>query len=141
MLNASPKQAAAPSRGGSRPSRTARRPRAAPPTIRNTSSVSGLLSRLMATVIGVSASTSAATAAAPWPHTRLTETCRIQIVASAATISGSIICQVPYPRRRHDRPMTIRAKGGLSTVRKFPASSEPKNHAFQLSVPLSTAAL
>lgn len=37
--------------------------------------------------------------------------------------------------------MTIRAKGGLWTVRKFPASSEPKDHAFQLSVPLSTAAL
>ena len=37
--------------------------------------------------------------------------------------------------------MTISASGGLSTVRKFPASREPKNQAFQLSVPLSTAAL
>ncbi len=57
--------------------------------------MSGLLSRLMATVIGVRASTSAAIAAAPWPHTRFTEECRIQIVASAARSSGSIICQVP----------------------------------------------
>ena len=28
--------------------------------------------------------------------------------------------------------------GGLSTVMKLEESSEPKNHAFQLSVPLST---
>ncbi len=57
--------------------------------------MSGLLSRLMATVIGVSASTSAASAAAPWPHTRFTQECSTQMVASAARISGSIICQVP----------------------------------------------
>lgn len=37
--------------------------------------------------------------------------------------------------------MTISANGGLSAMRKFPASNDPKNHAFQLSVPLSTAAL
>lgn len=48
-----------------RPFVVARRARAAPDTMRNTSRVSGLLSRLMATVIGVSASTRAATAAAP----------------------------------------------------------------------------
>lgn len=54
----------------------------------------------------------------------------------AATIIGSIICQVPKPKIRHDRPMTMSASGGLSTVRKLPASSEPKNHAFQLWVPL-----
>lgn len=98
--------------------------------------VSGLLSRLMATVIGVSASTSAVIVAATCPKYRFTEECRIQIVPSAAPTSGSIICQVPKPKIRHDRPMTIREKGGLSTVRKLPASSEPKNQAFQLCVPL-----
>lgn len=103
--------------------------------------MSGLLSRLMATVIGVSARTSAATAAGPCPQKRLTEECRIQIVPRAAATSGSIICQVPYPKTRQDRPITISTKGGLSTVMKFPASSEPKNQAFQLCVPLNTAAL
>lgn len=100
-----------------------------------------MLSRLMATVMGVRASTSAATAAAPWPQTRFTEECRIQRVPSAEAISGAIICQVPKPRIRQDSPITISTKGGLSTVRKFPASNEPKNQAFQLCVPLSTAAL
>ncbi len=95
----------------------------------------------MATVIGVRARTRAATAAAACPNTRFTDECRIQIVPSADATIGAIICQVPYPKTRHDRPMTISASGGLSTVRKFPASSEPKNHAFQLCVPLSTAAL
>ncbi len=98
--------------------------------------MSGLLSRLMATVMGVRARTSAAIAAAAWPKYRFTEVCRIQIVPSAAATSGSIICQVPKPRIRHDRPITIREKGGLSTVRKLPASSEPKNQAFQFCVPL-----
>lgn len=98
--------------------------------------MSGLLSRLIATVIGVSARTSAAIAAAACPNTRFTEVCRIQIVPRAAATSGSIICQVPKPRIRHDSPMIISANGGLSTVRKFPASSDPKNQAFQLCVPL-----
>ncbi len=121
--------------------RTARSASAAPPTISSTSSVSGLLSRLIATVIGVRARTSAATAAAACPNTRFTDECRIQTVPSAAAIIGAIICQVPYPKIRHDSPMTISANGGLSTVRKLPASNEPKNQAFQLWVPLSTAAL
>lgn len=63
------------------------------------------------------------------------------MVASATRIIGSIICQVPKPRTRQDRPITISASGGLSTVMKLPASSEPKNHAFQLCVPLNTAEL
>lgn len=98
--------------------------------------MSGLLSRLIATVIGVSARTSAASAAAACPNTRFTEACRIQMVPRAAATSGSIICQVPKPKMRHDSPMTISANGGLSTVRKLPASSDPKNQAFQLCVPL-----
>jgi hypothetical protein len=71
----------------------------------------------------------------------LTDACRIQIVPRAEATSGSIICQVPYPKTRQASPITISTTGGLSTVRKFPASSDPKNHAFQLCVPLSTAAL
>ena len=36
--------------------------------------------------------------------------------------------------------MTHSDAGGLSTVMKLPGSSEPKRKAFQLSVPLLTAA-
>ena len=36
------------------------------------------------------------------------------------------------PKRRTDRPRTIVESGGLSTVMKLPASSEPKNQALQL---------
>ena len=36
--------------------------------------------------------------------------------------------------------MTHSDAGGLSTVMKFEESSEPKNHAFQLSLPACTAA-
>ncbi len=53
---------------------------------------------------------------------------------------GSSICQVPKPKIRQDASITHSANGGLSTVMKFPVSSEPKNIDDQLLVPLSTAA-
>ena len=36
--------------------------------------------------------------------------------------------------------MSHSESGGLSTVMKLPGSSEPKNHAFQLSLPARAAA-
>ena len=44
------------------------------------------------------------------------------------------------PKSRPDSSMTHRAAGGLSTVMNEPGSREPKKNAFQLSVPLLTAA-
>jgi hypothetical protein len=38
------------------------------------------------------------------------------------------------PRIRADSPMIHSDSGGLSTVMKLPGSSEPKNHAFQLTL-------
>ena len=38
------------------------------------------------------------------------------------------------PKTRADRPISHSDSGGLSTVMKLPGSSEPKNHAFQLSL-------
>ena len=48
--------------------------------------------------------------------------------------------QLEKPKIRPESSMTHRAAGGLSTVMKEPGSSEPKKNAFQLSVPLFTAA-
>ena len=48
--------------------------------------------------------------------------------------------QLENPKTRPESSMTQRAAGGLSTVMKEPGSSEPKKNAFQLSVPLFTAA-
>jgi hypothetical protein len=53
---------------------------------------------------------------------------------------GSSMLELENPRTRADRPMSHSASGGLSTVMKLPGSSEPKNHAFQLSVADLTAA-
>ena len=39
-----------------------------------------------------------------------------------------------------DSPISHSDSGGLSTVMKLPGSSEPKNHAFQLTLPALAAA-
>ena len=44
------------------------------------------------------------------------------------------------PSARADRPMSHSDSGGLSTVMKLPGSIEPKNQAFQLSLPARAAA-
>jgi hypothetical protein len=53
---------------------------------------------------------------------------------------GTSMLKLEKPKMRADRPISHSAKGGLSIVMKLPGSSEPKNHAFQLSVADLTAA-
>jgi hypothetical protein len=48
--------------------------------------------------------------------------------------------QVLKPKIRAERSITHSAAGGLSTVMKLEGSSDPKNIAFQLFDPASTAA-
>ena len=48
--------------------------------------------------------------------------------------------QLLNPKIRTESPVTHRAAGVLSTVMKFAASDEPKNHAVQLSPPAWAAA-
>ena len=54
--------------------------------------------------------------------------------------SGASSAQLFSPNSRIDRPMTHSEAGVLSTVMEFPASSEPKNQAFQLVEPVCAAA-
>ena len=54
------------------------------------------------------------------------------MVATPHSASGSRIDHELSPKRRTDRPMSIVASGGLSTVMKFDASSEPQNQDVQL---------
>ena len=61
-------------------------------------------------------------------------------VARPARASGSSMDQLEKPKIRPESSITHREAGGLSTVMKEPGSSEPKKKAFQLSVPLFTAA-
>ena len=44
------------------------------------------------------------------------------------------------PKRRAESSITQSDAGGLSTVMRFPGSSEPKKNTFQLAVPACTAA-
>ena len=53
---------------------------------------------------------------------------------------GSSTLNDEKPKTRADRPISHSDSGGLSTVMKLPGSSEPKNHAFQLSLPAFAAA-
>ena len=48
--------------------------------------------------------------------------------------------QLEKPKILPESSITHSAAGGLSTVMNDPGSSEPKKNAFQLSVPLFTAA-
>lgn len=116
--------------------RTAFSSAAAPSSIRKTRIGSGLVSRVMATVIGVSVRASAETVAATAPKSRLTSRYSSATEPVPTATIGSVNCQVPYPKTRADRPITHRANGGLSTVMKLPASRAPKKNAFQLLVPL-----
>jgi hypothetical protein len=65
---------------------------------------------------------------------------RLTVAYSSATAPtvhsacGSRIDRLEKPRTRALRPMSHSDSGGLSTVMKLPGSSEPKNHAFQLTV-------
>jgi hypothetical protein len=94
----------------------------------------------MRTAAGVRAMTSAAMTAATGPNDRRTMTNRSVTVATPASASGSRMLQELSPKRRTDSPMSIVARGGLSTVMKLAASNEPKNQADQLFDAASAAA-
>lgn len=140
MLKPQPTNAAETGSQRARPSSIARRHAHAARTSSRTRRVSGLLSRLIATVMGVSARTAAAMSAAGCPNARRTVACRTAMDATPNRACGSSRLQAPNPRTRANRPIAHSAMGGLSTVMNDPASREPKKNAFQLWVPLFTAA-
>ena len=57
-----------------------------------------------------------------------------------ARACGSSTDHDDSPSSRTDSPISIVARGGLSIVMKFAASSDPKNHAVQLWAPAWAAA-
>jgi hypothetical protein len=149
VLNARPK--ASPLRHSIRTGRRDRsdsRSAQAPSASSRVSIVSGLSSRSIATAIGVSARTSAASSPAAWaprspvsPATlRRTAAYTTATAATPSAACGSSRVQLLKPKILAGISMAQKANGGLSTVMNEAESSEPKKNAFQLSVPLSTAA-
>ncbi len=65
---------------------------------------------------------------------------RSATLGTPASASGSSTLQDESPKIRTERPISIVASGGLSTVMKFAASKLPKNHADQLWLAASAAA-
>ena len=104
------------------------------------SQLSGRLSRLTATVIGVTASASPAISPAVFPNTRLTPKYRTTIEAIPAIAPGSRIEKLEKPKA-FANPLAIqRETGGLSTVMKPAGSYDAKKKLCQLWVMLRTAA-
>jgi hypothetical protein len=66
--------------------------------------------------------------------------CTIATVATPARASGTSRLHDEYPKSRTEMACTQNAAGGLSTVMNEPGSSDPKKNAFQLTLPLLTAA-
>jgi hypothetical protein len=60
--------------------------------------------------------------------------------ATPISACGTSTDQLFIPNNRTDSPVTHSAAGGLSTVMKSWASSDPKNHADQLCEPACAAA-
>ena len=99
-----------------------------------------MLYRKMRTAAGVRAMTTPAMTAAAGPNERRTMTNRTATVATPASASGRRMLHELSPNRRTERPMTMVARGGLSTVMKFAESIDPKNQALQLCEAASAAA-
>ena len=113
--------------------------------ISNTSSASGLLNRNISAAAGVNASTAPAISPATVPCFGSLNVRRIVAYSrpTAATpirACGASAAQLFTPKIRIDNPVTHSAAGGLSTVMKLAASSEPKNQARQLCEPACAAA-
>jgi hypothetical protein len=107
----------------------------------STSRASGLSNRNIAAATGVSAIASPAKSAGPGRLTvRRTAATTKATVTTPISACGNSSAQLLNPNSRMDRPMTHNEAGGLSTVMLLPASSEPKNHAFQLCDPACAAA-
>ena len=96
--------------------------------------------RAIATVIGETARTAAATSPATGPNTRRTVVYSRPTAAIVHSACGRRMLKDEYPSARADRPMSQSESGGLSTVMKLPGSSAPKNQAFQLSLAARAAA-
>ena len=99
-----------------------------------------MFTRAIATVTGVIASAPAAMSPACGPMTRRTVAKRAPTAAIVQSACGSRIAKLEKPRTRAEMPMSHSESGGLSTVMKLPGSREPKNSAFQLSLPARAAA-
>ena len=140
VMNARPTSAPHHARCFVRPDSSARTSRWAAPTMSRTSSASGLLTRAIATVTGVSASAVAAAIPATGPNARRTVACSRPTAAIVQSAWGSRRLNDEKPSTRADRPISQSESGGLSTVMKLPGSSEPKNQAVQLSLPARAAA-
>src|ERR1035437_6924709 len=85
----------------------------------------------MRTAAGVRAMTTAAMTAAAGPNERFTARNRMPTVAAPVRASGSMMLTELSPKSRTDRPMSIVARGGLSTVMKLAESKLPKKKADQ----------
>ena len=70
--------------------------------------------------------------AAAGPNDRRTMTNKSATVATPASASGRRMLHESRPKSRTERPMSIVASGGLSTVMKLAESIDPKNQADQL---------
>ena len=139
-MKARPTIAPASARCRVRPDSTARTVNQAEATSSSTSSASGLSTRAIATVTGVIASAAAASTPAAGENTRRTVAYSSATAAIVHSACGSSSENEENPSTRADRPISHSDSGGLSTVMKLPGSSEPKNHAFQLSLPALAAA-
>jgi len=140
VMNASPTTAPHHARCFVRPDSSARTSSQAASTSRSTRSASGLLTRPTAIATGETASSAAAAMPAAGPSTRRTVAYSSATEVIAQSASGSSMLSDEKPNMRADRPMSQSDSGGLSTVMKLPGSSEPKNHAVQLSLADFTAA-
>ena len=148
VRNPNPNATPAPTSHQVRPCSSARVTQYAATTTSSTMNASGLSNRKMRTAAGVSAIAAPAIspAAAPARPPARPRTARRTVAhSSPAAATPSSACgtssdQLLKPKIRPDSPMTQSDAGGLSTVMKFEESSEPKNHAFQFSVPACTAA-
>ena len=101
---------------------------------------SGSLLRKIAVTMGVKPRAPAASTAARSPVHRRTRWNVTSTATTPARAMGASMVTLEKPKIRPEISMTHREAGGLSTVMNEDGSSEPKKKAFQLSVPLFTAA-
>lgn len=93
---------------------------------------SGLLNRNISAATGVNASTAPAIRPAAGLNRRRTEAYTTATVPTPIRASGARIAHEFRPKILTDSSIGHSEAGGLSTVMALPASSEPKNIAFQL---------
>ncbi len=106
----------------------------------STSSASGLLKRNISAATGVSASAAPATRPPSAENRRRTVAYTAATVPTPISTCGASTLNELRPRSRAESAIGHSESGGLSTVMKFAASEDPKNIAFQLTLPACTAA-